>query len=68
MLHRVRLVRFIQSFDFPYRITPGLATELKKNVPDSEIIPIDPFKNEEGKNVKMKYNPNGLFINSSKIK
>jgi len=53
---------FIQSFDFPYRITPGLATELKKNVPDSEIIPIDPFKNEEGKNIKMKYNPNGLFI------
>jgi putative aldouronate transport system substrate-binding protein len=53
---------FIQSYDFPYRVTPGLANELKKNVPDSDIIPIDPFVNSEGKNIKMKYNPNGLFI------
>lgn len=53
---------FITNFDFPYRITPGLSNELKKNVPDGKIVPIDPFVNFEGKRAKMKYNPNGLYI------
>lgn len=53
---------FINGFDMPYRPTPGWVAMLKSKVPDAELIPIDPFVNFEGKHVKMKYNPNGLFI------
>lgn len=52
----------IHNYDYPLRTTPGLLTELKKQVPGAEMVPCDPFKNEAGKTPKMKYNPNGLYI------
>ncbi|MDC7126417.1 MAG: hypothetical protein PQJ46_12670, partial [Spirochaetales bacterium] len=51
---------FIWNYDMPYRQSPGLEFELKKNVPDASWIPIDPFTNYEGKHVKQVYNPDGL--------
>lgn len=52
----------INSYDFPLRATPGLLTELQKNVPGADLVACDPFTNYEGKRPKMKYNPNGLYI------
>ena len=51
---------FIHNFDMPYRQSPGWVAELKKTVPNAEIVPMDPFENYEGKHVKMKYPPAGL--------
>jgi putative aldouronate transport system substrate-binding protein len=53
---------FINSYDQPLRADPSMLTKLKKNVPAAELVPCDPFTNYEGKHVKMKYNPCGLFI------
>ncbi len=53
---------FITSFDIPYRTSGGSLNELRKNVPDAELIPIDPFSNSKGEHPKMIYNPNGLYI------
>ncbi len=52
----------IHSYDYPLRADPGVLDKLKKNIPGAELVPCDPFTNYEGKHVKMKYNPNGLFI------
>lgn len=53
---------FTNNFDQAYRPSPGLATELKKNVPDAQLVPVDPFTNYEGKHVKPQYAPNGFYI------
>lgn len=39
-----------------------MINDLKKNVPDAELVPIDPFANSKGEHSKMLYNPNGLYI------
>lgn len=58
---------FIHNWDQAYRDTPGLLRDLKANVPDAEIISIDPFKNSSGKTEKMLYDAAGLnyFIPAS---
>jgi putative aldouronate transport system substrate-binding protein len=57
-----RIGYFINNFDFPYRITPGLVTELKKNVPGAQLVPCDPFVNSRGKHYKMVYDKYGFYI------
>lgn len=57
-----RVGSFITGYDMPYRSSGGMALELKKSVPEAEVIPIDPFPDFEGKHNKMLYNPNGLYI------
>jgi putative aldouronate transport system substrate-binding protein len=53
---------FIHNWDQPYRDTPGLLRDLLVNVPDAEIIAIDPFVNSEGKTMKGLYDAAGLNI------
>ncbi|MFA9379571.1 MAG: extracellular solute-binding protein [Acetanaerobacterium sp.] len=51
---------FIHNWDQAYRDTPGLLRDLKANVPDAEIISIDPFKNTAGKTEKTLYDAAGV--------
>jgi len=51
---------FIHNWDQPYRDTPGLLRDLRQNVPDAEIVSIDPFQNAEGKTVKGLYDSAGV--------
>lgn len=51
---------FIHNWDQPYRDTPGLLRDLKENVPDAEIVAIDPFTNSEGVTTKSIYDAAGL--------
>lgn len=51
---------FIHNWDQPFRDTPGLLRDLKENVPDAEIVAIDPFTNSEGVTVKSIYDAAGL--------
>ncbi|MBB6731937.1 extracellular solute-binding protein [Cohnella zeiphila] len=53
---------FITNWDGPYRTAPGTLTNLKKNVPGAELIPIDPWQNDAGKHPKNGYSPNGMYI------
>lgn len=53
---------FIGTVDQPYRINPGLSTELKKNVPGGELVPCDPFVNSRGKRLKRVYDKKGFYI------
>jgi putative aldouronate transport system substrate-binding protein len=50
------------NWDDPYRTSPGLQSEMAKNVPGALYVPIDPFVNYAGKTEKVLYNPNGFFI------
>ncbi|MDD4113002.1 MAG: extracellular solute-binding protein, partial [Herbinix sp.] len=58
---------FIHNWDQPYRDTPGLLRDLKENVPDAEIVSIDPFQDGDGKTVKRLYDSAGVnfFIPAS---
>jgi putative aldouronate transport system substrate-binding protein len=51
---------FIHNWDQAYRDTPGLLRDLTENVPDAEIVSIDPFINSEGKSVKGLYDSAGV--------
>ncbi len=51
---------FIHNWDQPYRESPGLLRDLKVNVPDAEIVSIDPFKNSNGVTAKEVYDAAGL--------
>ena len=51
---------FIHNWDQAYRDTPGLLRDLKANVPDAEIVTIDPFKNSAGKTQKPLYDAAGV--------
>jgi putative aldouronate transport system substrate-binding protein len=53
---------FMTNWDGPYRTAPGTLTNLKKNVPGAELIPIDPWQNDAGKHPKNGYSPNGMYI------
>lgn len=52
---------FIHTFDLAYR-SGSLSDKLKTVAPGGQYVPVDPFVNKEGKHLKMKFNPNGLFI------
>jgi putative aldouronate transport system substrate-binding protein len=52
---------FIHTFDLTYR-AGSYSDKIKAIAPDGKYIPIDPFINKEGKHLKFKFNPNGLFI------
>ncbi|HKL80016.1 MAG TPA: extracellular solute-binding protein [Mobilitalea sp.] len=51
---------FIHNWDQPFRDTPGLLRDLKVNVPDAEIIAIDPFQNSNGVTEKEIYDAAGV--------
>ncbi len=51
---------FIHNWDQPYRDTPGLLKDLLVNVPDAEIVSIDPFVNSAGLTSKGLYDAAGL--------
>ncbi len=50
------------NFDLPYRSTPGISTELKKNVSNGLFVPVDCFKDAQGKRRKRQYEENGFYI------
>lgn len=50
------------NWDYIYRPTPGIYANLKKNVPGAELVPVDAFKNSEGKYAKKNYPPSGAYI------
>ncbi|WP_053376621.1 extracellular solute-binding protein [Paenibacillus sp. FJAT-27812] len=47
------------NWDYP--MVQKIREPLKQNAPDANYIPIDVFKNAEGKYIKETYNENGLF-------
>lgn len=51
---------FSHNWDQPFRESPGLLKDLRINVPDAEIVAIDPFVNAAGKTQKMLYPSVGL--------
>jgi putative aldouronate transport system substrate-binding protein len=51
---------FIHNWDQAYRDTPGLLRDLKVNVPDAELIAIDPFQNSNGVTEKGLYDAAGV--------
>ncbi|NHN32641.1 extracellular solute-binding protein [Paenibacillus agricola] len=53
---------FQTNWDGPYRTAPGTYTNLTKNVPGAQLIPIDPWQNDAGKHPKNVYSPNGMYI------
>jgi putative aldouronate transport system substrate-binding protein len=53
---------FIHNWDQAYRETPGLLRDLKVNVPEAEIVTIDPFKNSAGVTEKRLYDAAGVNI------
>lgn len=51
---------FIHNWDQAYRDTPGLLRDLKVNVPDAELVTIDPFKTSAGSTDKRLYDAAGV--------
>ena len=52
------------NYDYPLRTSPGMITELKKEIPTAELVPIDCFENPYMDNRYMKkiYGPAGLLM------
>lgn len=50
---------YAANWDYP--MTQKIREPLKQNAPDANYIPIDTFKNAEGKYIKEVYNENGIF-------
>ena len=53
---------FIHNWDQPFRDSPGLLKDLLVNVPDAEIVAIDPFTNSAGVTAKQLYDPAGVRV------
>lgn len=51
---------FSANWDYPLR--QNISEPLKENVPDANFVPIDTFKNYEGKYKKIAYNENGVNV------
>jgi putative aldouronate transport system substrate-binding protein len=51
---------FSANWDYAFR--QNISEPLKANVPDANFVPIDTFKNDEGKYKKIIYNENGLNV------
>ncbi|MDR1901165.1 MAG: extracellular solute-binding protein [Treponema sp.] len=52
---------YVADRDHPYRNSPGIQDGLALNVPGAQFVPIDPFKNSEGKTPKDIYDPQGIL-------
>lgn len=50
---------YAANWDYP--MTQKIRVPLKENAPDANYVPIDTFKNTEGKYIKEVYNENGIF-------
>jgi putative aldouronate transport system substrate-binding protein len=50
------------NYDQLYRDSPGVYTDLRKNVPGAEIVVIDPFHQASGKTVKYAYDAAGVYF------
>jgi putative aldouronate transport system substrate-binding protein len=50
---------YAANWDYP--LGQRIREPLKQNAPDAKFVPIDTFKNSEGKYLKEMYNENGLF-------
>lgn len=50
---------YAANWDYP--MTQKIREPLKQNAPDANYIPVDTFKNAEGKYLKEVYNENGIF-------
>jgi putative aldouronate transport system substrate-binding protein len=54
---------YISNYDMMLRDVPGHYKNLRKNVPNAELVPIDPFTNKyTGKHTKEIYDPSGVRI------
>ncbi|SFE53083.1 putative aldouronate transport system substrate-binding protein [Paenibacillus catalpae] len=51
---------FSANWDYAFR--QNISEPLKANVPEANFVPIDTFKNDEGKYKKMVYNENGVNV------
>jgi ABC-type sugar transport system, periplasmic component len=51
---------FSANWDYPLR--QNISEPLKANVPEANFVPIDTFKNDEGKYKKIAYNENGVNV------
>lgn len=51
---------FSANWDYPLR--QNISEPLKTNVPTANFVPIDTFKNDEGKYKKIAYNENGVNV------
>ncbi|RXZ78655.1 extracellular solute-binding protein [Paenibacillaceae bacterium] len=51
---------FSANWDYPLR--PNISEPLKANVPEANYVPVDAFKNYEGKYKKIAYNENGINV------
>ncbi|WP_339225007.1 extracellular solute-binding protein [Paenibacillus sp. FSL H8-0332] len=50
---------YAANWDYP--MTQKIRVPLKQNSPDAHYVPVDTFKNTEGKYLKEVYNENGIF-------
>ncbi|MEK3699774.1 extracellular solute-binding protein [Paenibacillus sp. FSL R10-2199] len=50
---------YAANWDYP--MTQKIRVPLKQNSPEANYVPIDTFKNDEGKYLKEVYNENGIF-------
>lgn len=47
----------------PFQVTtPNILNTLQKTNPSASLLPIEPYKNSEGKYIKPLYDPTGLFV------
>jgi putative aldouronate transport system substrate-binding protein len=58
-----KLGAFSQNFNFPYATSNGLLNDtLGKNVPGAQMVPVDPFQNDQGKYPKVSNPLYGMYI------
>ncbi|MDR3091584.1 MAG: extracellular solute-binding protein [Clostridiales bacterium] len=53
---------YMGEWDAVYRVTPGIQTELAKNVGGGVFFPMNPFQNANGVTFKSVYGKSGVFI------
>jgi putative aldouronate transport system substrate-binding protein len=56
-----RVGSFNWDWDTPYRESYNLITDLRKNVPNADFVPIDPMQSSDGVTHKSAYDSIGLF-------
>ena len=52
---------FMQNWDQIYREGDAILTDLRKNVPDAELVPVDCFTSSDGLTHKASYDAAGIF-------
>ncbi len=50
------------NWDYVYRSTPGIETNLEKSVPGASLVPVSCFRNDQGKYPTALNSPNGFYI------